>query len=91
MPAAAVASCPDRGAALGTLQNERVCPRRLVVRSVTAAPTSSREVGAALPCCRISQGETTRPKKEGESLPTSIPSDRPDRWKLLVDRHDQLR
>jgi len=64
---------------------------RRLFRSVTAAPTSSREVGAALPCCRISQGETTRPKKEGESLPTSIPSDRPDRWKLLVDRHDQLR
>ena len=29
-------------------------------------------------------------KKEGEALPTSTPSDRPDRWKLLVDRHDQL-
>ena len=32
-----------------------------------------------------------RPGIKGETLPTSTPSDRPGRWKLLVDRHAQLR
>ena len=40
---------------------------------------------------RFSQGKTARSGKQGETLPTSTPSDRPGRWKLLVDRHAQLR
>ena len=50
----------------------------------TGCPATSRSV-------EISQGQTTRSKNNGGSLPISTPSARPDRWKLLVDRHVQLR
>ena len=50
---------------------------------------SSVDRGSAI--VRFSQGKTARSGKQGETLPTSTPSDRPGRWKLLVDRHAQLR
>ena len=39
--------------------------------------------------CRFSQGKPVWPRKTGESPPTSTPSDRPGRRKLLVDHHGQ--
>ena len=38
---------------------------------------------------RFSQAKPARPRKSGRSLPTSVPGDRPGRWKLLIDRHGQ--
>ena len=60
-------------------------PQRWLIRGHRVYPwTEARLV-------RFSQGKTARPGNKGENLPTSTPSDRPGRWKLLFDRHAHLR
>ena len=61
------------------------------ISPAVALPWTSFFRGHGVAIVRFWQGKTARPGNKGENLPTSTPSDRPGRWKLLFDRHAHLR